>query len=319
VITTAIAILAAATSVQVQALPSATEVVLTVNGEPLPAGELQLTAQSMAKQMAAEDIEPEPEQLFEAAVRQAIDHMLLAQEARRQGIEPTPKFIDTLLQHYIDEAGGREALERDLASRGSSLESLRAHLEESAAVNLLFERIIKPGTEVSDEDIKAYYDANQDNLSAPEQVHARHILFKVEAGASREAIETARRQAEEAHRRALAGEDFAELARDLSQDPSADNGGDLGFVTRKRLAPRFADAAFALSPGEISDVVLTGYGFHIIKVEERRAAGVPPLADIAERLHSRLTDEKAQQEIENLLETLRAEAEVVAVEDESAF
>ena len=314
-ITTVIAILVAVGSIVVQAPPPADEVVLTVNGEPLCSGELQLTAQALSKEITAEGTKPDTERLFESAVRQAIDHKLLAQEARRQGIAPAPELIDETLERYVDQAGSSEALEQDLAARGSRLRSLRAHLEEAATINLYLERVIRPGITVSDGEVEAYYEANRSRLSAPEQIRARHILFKVKPGSSEQEIDTAREKAVEAHRRAIAGEDFAALARELSEAPEGAQGGDLGFFTRKRVAPRFAEAAFALTVGEISAVVLTGYGFHVIKVEERREAGVPPLEDIKDRLYNRLLDEKVAVKVNALLETLRAKAEVVASDE----
>jgi parvulin-like peptidyl-prolyl isomerase len=100
-----------------------------------------------------------------------------------------------------------------------------------------------------------------------EQVRARHVLAKADAGADEPTRAAARGKAEQAHRRALAGEDFAALAKELSDDASAAEGGDLGFFEKGRMVPAFADAAFALQPGEISAVVETQFGYHVIKVE----------------------------------------------------
>ena len=95
----------------------------------------------------------------------------------------------------------------------------------------------------------------------------------------------AKAKAEAAHQRAVAGEDFAELAKELSEGPSGPNGGDLGFFEKQRMAPAFADAAFALEPGEISPVIKTQFGYHVIKVEERRGAGDhAPLKRLDERI-----------------------------------
>ena len=109
----------------------------------------------------------------------------------------------------------------------------------------------------------------------------------------------------------LAGEDFAALATELSEGPSGPKGGDLGFFSRERMVPPFAEAAFALKPGETSDVVQTRFGFHVIKVEKRREAGTVPLAEVKERIRQGLSQEQQQKRIEELLNPLRENAKIV--------
>jgi peptidyl-prolyl cis-trans isomerase D len=121
----------------------------------------------------------------------------------------------------------------------------------------------------SDDDVQAYYDAHADQYRHPEEVRARHILFKVTPGAPAAEKAAARQQAEEVLAKAKGGADFADLAKQYSQDVTAGNGGDLGRFGRGVMAPAFESAAFGLQPGQISDIVETPFGLHIIKLEEK--------------------------------------------------
>jgi peptidyl-prolyl cis-trans isomerase D len=129
----------------------------------------------------------------------------------------------------------------------------------------------------TDADIQAYYEAHADDYRHPEEVRARHILFKVAPNATEADKAAARTQAEDVLAKAKGGADFAELAKQYSQDSTASNGGDLGRFGHGVMAPAFESAAFALEPGQISDVVETPFGFHIIKLEEKVPEHVEPL------------------------------------------
>jgi len=157
---------------------------------------------------------------------------------------------------------------------------------------------------VSPADVQRYYDTNLDQYSTPEEVHASHILLKTE-GKDEAAI---RKTAEELLAKARAGADFAELAKQFSEDEaSAAQGGDLGSFGRDRMVPEFEEAAFSLEPGTISDLVRTQYGFHIIKVIERREAVVQPLDAVRSQIEEQLTSERAQTQAQRLAEDLAAE------------
>lgn len=152
---------------------------------------------------------------------------------------------------------------------------------------ILSARILEQRVEAQDEpDWEAVardaYRSNPERFQAPERVRASHILLGLEERSEEQARELAR----ELIQRAENGEDFEALAREYSDDPSVSrNGGDLGFFTREQVAPEFADAAFALSePGDLSEPVATDFGIHIIRMEERREAGILPFEDVRQRL-----------------------------------
>jgi peptidyl-prolyl cis-trans isomerase D len=162
--------------------------------------------------------------------------------------------------------------------------------------------VVDPATfaaqiQITDERLAQYYEDHKEEFRQDEQVRARHILFKVaqQAAAAEEA--KVRAEAEAALQRIQAGEDFAEVARQTSQDPaSAQQGGDLGFFARGAMVKSFEDVAFALRPGEVSDPVRTEFGYHLIKVEEVQEAGYRPLEAVRDELRARLSGEEARQQ-----------------------
>jgi peptidyl-prolyl cis-trans isomerase D len=154
-----------------------------------------------------------------------------------------------------------------------------------------FADMAKPG----DPQVQAYYDEHvADRFTSEEKVRARHILVKTDAGADDAKKAEARKKAEGLLARAKGGADFAELARKQSDDPgSATKGGDLGLFSRGQMVPPFEAAAFALEPGQLSEVVESPFGFHVIKVEEKKPAGARPLAEVRDEIVKTLTDERA--------------------------
>jgi peptidyl-prolyl cis-trans isomerase D len=173
---------------------------------------------------------------------------------------------------------------------------------------------------VSQEEIKAYYDVNVDDFVIQEEVRTRHILIKVASDAAPEKIEEARKRAEGILAKAKGGEDFAALAEKYSEGPTAKKGGDLGYFPRGRMVREFEDVAFSLQPGELSPVVRTQFGFHIIKVEGVREERVQGLDEVRKSIESTLTDQKsrdlAERSAEEALYTLYKGAEMAKVAEE---
>jgi len=154
-----------------------------------------------------------------------------------------------------------------------------------------FAELAKP----SDEQVRTYYDDRvADRFTDPEEVHARHILIKVPSDAAEDVKAKKRGEADELVKQTRAGADFAALAIKRSEDPiSAAKGGDLGFFPRGRMVPGFEAAAFALEPGQVSDVAESPFGYHVIKVEERKPGGPRPFDTVREQIVQELTGERS--------------------------
>ncbi|MEJ2153974.1 MAG: SurA N-terminal domain-containing protein [Desulfobacteraceae bacterium] len=147
---------------------------------------------------------------------------------------------------------------------------------------------------ISDEAIAAYYESHPEAFKKEKRVKARHILFKVDQGADTALDETQKADAMKVYEMAKAGKDFAELARQYSQGPTKDNGGDLGWFTRSRMVKPFADKAFSMAAGEISEPIRTDFGWHVIKVEQIEPATTQSLEQAAPGIRNQLTNEKAK-------------------------
>ena len=166
---------------------------------------------------------------------------------------------------------------------------------------LLDTQAIRERTQVTPQQIEQHYKENQQQFSTPEEVRASHILFKTE-GKDEAAV---RKEAEAVLARAKKGEDFAKLANQFTEEEvGRTRGGDLDFFGRGRMAKEFEDAAFALQPGELSDIVKSPFGLHIIKVTDRRAASARSLDEVRTQIEDQLKWERARAEAQRIAEEL---------------
>jgi peptidyl-prolyl cis-trans isomerase C len=165
---------------------------------------------------------------------------------------------------------------------------------------------------VSDKEAKAYYDKNIELFKAPEQVKARHILIQVPKEASEEDKKKLKEKAEELLKKVQAGEDFAKLAEANSDDPGTKaKGGELGFFAKGAMVPAFEQAAFALKPGEVSGVVESDFGYHIIKVDEKKEAVVEPYDTIKDKVRQQALREKQEARVTEYVEKALKDAKVM--------
>lgn len=150
------------------------------------------------------------------------------------------------------------------------------------------------GIEPTEEQLQVYYDEQRASWDTPEQVRARHILLRAAADATEEDTTALRQRAVDIRKRALEGEDFADLAREFSEDSTASAGGDLGYFGRGVMTAPFEEAAFALQPGEISDIVQTQFGLHIIRVDDRKEAHTRTLEEVRDEIRSAVQKREAR-------------------------
>ena len=166
-------------------------------------------------------------------------------------------------------------------------------------------------TPISDEEVKKYYDENPSYFQEPEQVKASHIMIMVDSSADQAKKDEAKKKIEQVLQKVKAGADFAALAKEASEDTyTKDNGGDLDYFSKGQMVQAFEDAAFSLKPGEISNVVETEYGYHIIKVIDKKAAKTITLDESKEEIRSGLKSNKVNSDVSNYVTDLRSKAAV---------
>ena len=170
--------------------------------------------------------------------------------------------------------------------------------------------------EITEKEVESYYEYNAKIYSQPKQVKARHILLKSDQDDSQEVKNSTQKRAGKVLEKARKGADFAALAKEYSEGPSKPQGGDLGYFKAGQMEPPFEEAAFALKKGEISDLVQTRFGYHIILVEDVKEAGMTPLAevkeDISATLIGNLTTELAHEKGLTLLDQMPYDVDLVA-------
>jgi parvulin-like peptidyl-prolyl isomerase len=172
------------------------------------------------------------------------------------------------------------------------------------------DKVVSADVKASEDDIHQYYEQHKDDFKVSESVHARHILIKADKTASEEEKAEALKKAESVLTKIQNGGDFHKLALEHSQDPgSKTRGGDLGFFGRGRMVREFENVAFSLQPGEMSDIVETNFGYHIIKVESRRNASVKPVEEVKSIIESKLTKERRRQAVDEFVQKAMKDAD----------
>ena len=290
--------------------------VVTINGEAITQAEVDHHVALIAKQMGVPD-SPEHQAQFkpmleQRAVSALVSRDLLLQAAKREGIEAAAEEVDkemTEMKANFPEPG---AFEQKLQEFGLTEAVLRDQVKENLLIEQLLKKRAAEEAPVTDEEIKGFYEQHPDMVSQPETVSASHILIRFDEKDTPDTKAAKKKQLEDIRARAKAGEDFAALAKEFSQDPgSKDQGGELGSFDRERMVKPFADAAFALKVGGLSEVVETEFGYHLIKKTGAQPAKTPALDEVKEDIRQRLAQQRERGVVESYLKKLEAEAQIV--------
>jgi peptidyl-prolyl cis-trans isomerase C len=287
------------------------EVAAKVNGTPITTLELNRTFLSHVQvpySMVQDD--PRAKQLLRQILDNLIDRELLLQQAKSSKATVAPQEIDAELQKIIERFPSKEAFEQALSSQNFTLDAVRKDLQDQLLRQRVVKKEILDKVNVNPEQFQPFYDQHKDKYVEEEQVHARHILMKVPQDTSAADEDKLKKKASDVLKRAKKGEDFAALAKQFSEDGSRESGGDLGFFARGRMVGPFEEAAFALKPGQISDLVRTQFGYHIIKVEERKPGRSLSYAEAKEQVKEDLTREQTFARYQEYMASLRSKASI---------
>lgn len=289
--------------------------VAVVNGTPIPRADydrsLKAYLQSVRQMPGAPDVAEDDPKLKEEVINQLVDRELLYQESRKFVTEDTKAEVDGELGNLKARFPSSEAFAEVLKAQALSEDELKALLAKQVSVRKYIDKEIAPGTKITEEDVKKLYEENKDKLAVPEQVEASHILIRVAPDAKPEEKEKAKAKAQDLQKKAAAGGDFAQLAKENSEDPgSAPNGGSLGYFVKEQMVEPFAVAAFALKPGQVSEVVETQFGFHVIKVTGHKDAGVRPLEEVKSDIENYLKARALNDALVKKVAELRKDAKI---------
>jgi len=278
--------------------PEAT--VVTVNGTAITEGEVneeveQRIAVQMQRMPAGMEIPSEQKQfLRKSVVDMLVDKELISQKLAEKNIAVNEEQVAEAIQTIAGERSqSLEELEKEIAQHGLTM----ADLQEQVGFRLRMDTLMKEESgvaTVTEEEAMAFYEQNPQHFEQPEQVKASHILCgkrgitEAEYPAELEKIQAAKARLD-------SGESFADVARAVSSCPSSTQGGDLGFFGKGQMDPAFEKAAFEMQVGETSDIVKSSFGYHLIQVTDKRAAGKTPFDDVKEEITQHLTQQKQQE------------------------
>lgn len=271
-------------------------------------------------------------------VNELIVKELLNQEVEKRGIKVSGEDVDNAVKEIVDKVGSKEQLNQILKQNGITTSQFKKDLAEEVKMKKLAQELTD--SKVSDADAKKYYNENINQFKYPEKVKASHILISVNpqeieeiitsdkenAGISQEEIKK-KVDAEIASRKAKAEKLLAEIKKDQSQfeklakensddTTTAVKGGDLGFFAAQDMVPEFSKAAFSMKPNTVSNLVETQFGYHIIKVTDRMAAGQQPFEKVKNDIKGFLETQKQLEAIDKLVESLKKNATIEYVNSE---
>jgi len=249
-------------------------------------------------------------QMKSEVLESLIDRELLFQESKKKGIQVKSDAVSDQLQKIQQRYPNKEEFKKLLSNMGLTESDVQAQIERGMAIQELLDKEVTGKIKVSDEETKAFYDKNPQLFQQPEQIKASHILIKVQADAPADQKAEARKKIEDVQQKVKKGEDFATLAKTYSEGPSGPKGGDLGYFRRGQMVKPFEEAAFSLKPDETSEIVETQFGYHLIKVNDKKPAKKMTYTEVKDRLSENLKKQKQDSEANAYIETLRKDAKI---------
>ena len=291
------------------------DVVARINGAPIYRGAVREVVQGV---LALQDSQPNPASVGQLA-KDALDSLialeLLYQESQTRGIQVSDTAVDEEVGRTKRRFPNAAAFDRAMKEKGLTEAALRRDTRKTMAVNQLLESTVWKDVRISPEQVSDFYEKNREEFKHPAEVRVSRILVRIPERADASARNAAKQRASDLLTKLRAGADFAQLAGANSEDPgSAAHGGDLGYIEKGDMDPAFEQQAFSLTPGQLSGVVTTPYGFEIIKVTDRRPAGYLPLNEVQDRVREVLLKAEKQDRQAALVAQLRQKATVELVE-----
>lgn len=239
-----------------------------------------------------------------------IEREVLYQESQKAGIKINDQKIDEQLAAIKTRFPSEAEYKTALSKMNLTEDEVKLQIARGLAIRALIEQQVASKIVVTDAETRAYYDGNSQMFKQPEQVKASHILIKVDAGADDAQKTAARKKIETVQQKVKTGGDFAELAKEYSEGPSNTRGGDLGFFRRGQMVKPFEDAAFTMKANEVSDIIETRFGYHIIKVYEIKPEQTLAYADVKEKLNQRMKQEKVEKDANQYIGKLKKDAKI---------
>lgn len=273
-------------------------IVARVNNEIITLGEVrELGAeliQRIETELHGEEQTEKRREIEQEILKKMVEEKLIVYKAKKLKISVGEEEISRSLEDLKKQNSLTDLqLEQLLKQQGLTLEEYRKRIKDQILGSRVVHLEVRSKVQITDQEIEDYSRKNPEEYRLPEDVRIQQIVLLCDADADAQAVEKAEIQARSVLDKIKAGEDFAELAKKYSQDPTATVGGDSSYFKRGELLPPLEEAAFKIKSGEITPIVRTKYGFHILKVLEKREARLPSSAKLREEIKEKLFKEKA--------------------------
>lgn len=270
----------------------------------------------MSHGMSMQEIKDNLAKLQEKALDQAIGARLLLERSQQLDVPVTAADIDAEIAKVIEQVGGEENFKKALAAQNISEDDFRKELEKGARVNKLVEQACTGVEEPTEQDVTDFYEAHKSEYVTEPKVLCQHILVKVEDNSTSDEKSAAFEKILAIKERIAAGGNFAEEAEKNSDCPSGCEGGSLGWFGPGMMVPEFDKVAFEMKKGEVSGVVTTQFGYHIIYKADEQPGGQQTLVDVHDQIKDLLRHEARGKAVDAFVAELRDKAEIEFIEVE---
>jgi len=273
------------------------EIIAKVNKKEIYRQELKNISEGYKKQTNKEKITEEDKKYL---LERIIQNYLLIEEAEEQDIKVPEQMLENNLQQYYQAYKGEENFKNMLKTNNIPFDDFKKKLESDLKAQLIINLEVENNVNISDDEMKKYFENNKKKMKTQESVKASHILVSTKEMEENEAKEKIEKISEEVNK-----DNFSELAKKYSDCPSKENGGDLGFFSKGKMDPVFENAAFDLDIDEISSPVKTNFGYHIIYKKDHNAEKDLQFEDVKDHIKSTITKEKSNKIIGKFIEKLK--------------
>ena len=287
-------------------------VVAVVNQEMITLSEVEKRIPLLKEEIATEDRLEKQERmraLYRQVLEKLIEEKLIDQEAKKSGVKISSKEVEATMEEVKRRnAATQEDLEKALAVEGLTLETYKKQIEKGLQRQKLINWSVKVEGKAGEKELREFYQKNIGRYRVNETYRPGQILFVIPKGATPEEIREIRKKCQKVLERIKKGEDFGEMALLYSEDTSNRDHGDLGYFRRGELLPVFEREALRLKVGEVSGIIRTDFGFHIIKLLDRKGTAPLPFEEVMERVKADYYDGETEKAFKQYLSTLREKA-----------
>jgi len=290
------------------------EVLARVNGVDIKRQELDMAVRAMQIRMARSG-RVVPLYLQAKLERDMLERIIDRRLVLQDGITHPPTNLEAQVQEALSRTFARfeseEEKQRALRDAGVTMEEFKRRTRENVIIEETITAYVAEYAKFTADDVKRFFDSNPDKFKQPEAVRASHILIRVPPAADEQTKAAKRVQIEAARTLVKSGEPFADVARRVSEDPgTASRGGDLGYFSRGQMVPEFEEAAFSLKTNELSGIITTQFGYHILIVADHKPAEPRQFDDVKDEVERYLRERKTAEAGQQQVKELRAKAKI---------